>query len=217
MVKTASFAEKKCVIFLLKPSIKNILIEFKNSIEDYEVLIEKNVLDKVIFVKIQPSLYGVTSYNLNIFIRDYITDAEEGDPKDKGAILAILLYETAHLLRHVSCKTYQQSKNIFTPKDNLATFVIRSESGKTEKELQKEGGEPGFLAERKLFGEQITKLNDYSARLLLNHSMEDINDFQVKFKEENQKDGPSINLARGRGIYFGGLRCGVSGFSSDFL
>ena len=133
-------------------------------------------------------------------------------PRHKGAILVTLIHEIAHTLRRISCSTYSESKNIFTPKNGEFLFKIHEENEKTERSTQNERGEAGFLAEKLIFGNVVTKMNDLAAEILFNHSMNNLEDFQIQFKNKNKKlNAEFVNLARGKYVFFGNRRCGLSG------
>ena len=197
--------------FLLKPSIKEILERFKNSDRNYEDLILNKVLPNVYIIDTQPSLYGLTTYGLNIFIRNYVKDDDCQQLKERGAMLIILFYEIAHLLRRISCETRQNAKNLFTPKNNSKLFIVSQEEESTERFLKGERGEAGTLAEYLLFDSTITTINDSSAEILLNHSMKDINNFRLNFFKRNKTLKETIYLGRRKNLCFSNLRCGLSG------
>ena len=180
--------------FFLKPSIKEILERFKNSDREYEDLILNNIFPNVYIIDTQPSLYGLTTYGLNIFIRNYLKDDDCQQLKEQGAMLIILFHEIAHALERISCETYQSAKNVFVPENNKELFRISQKEQTTEKDFTEERGKAGFLAEYLLFDTTITTINDRSAEILLNHSINDIKQFQEEFLMSNTISVENISL-----------------------
>ena len=196
--------------FFQKPSIKEILIGFKDSERTYEDLILNKILPNVYVLDTQPSLYGLTTYGLNIFIRDFVKGKSGKLLKEMGAMLATLFHEVAHALRRISCETRLNAKVLLTPKDGNSLKDFRVEE-KTEKELSDLRGEAGFSVEEQLFGYRLTSINDRSADVLLGHSMNNLSDFQRHFLELNSSQVDSIYLGRSENEFFTNRKCGLSG------
>ena len=161
-------------------------------------------------LKTQPSLYGLTTYGLNIFIHDFVKGRSGYLWKEMGAMLATLFHKVAHALRRISCETRLNAKKLLTPKEGNS-FIDFPVEEKTEKELSGLRGEAGFSAEELLFGYRLTSINDRSADILFSHSMNDLNDFQRHFFECNSSQTDSIYLGRSENEFFTNRKCGLSG------
>ena len=199
---------------IVNPVVKNILITYLPIIDqEFERTIESLALERTFIIKMQPSLYGLTTYNGNIFLSSFqrqLSNINQNSPAEiKVAILLKLLHELAHLLRRSNCQSFKDSKNRFTPKNN-AGFMTHKEERKTENALTESRGESGEQLEILLLGENYSHINREAALYFLEGNFSKEN-FKEEFKIKNESKINYIFMAKSKTEQqMGGLKCRVS-------
>ena len=219
--------------FIMNPFINNKLLKYcPKSINLTRESLD-NILQNVYILKIQPSIYGLTTYNGNIFISNFglkfksinpkviipeeinleeikleESESEIIKPEQKVAILLTLFHELAHLLRRSDCEKFMNAKNRYTPKNNEG-FIEHEERGLTENQIQVNRGEAGIELEIKIFDESLKSINRLAAEYLLSKPFED-EDFLKKLKIKNAEKANTIYMGKTSDYLAGGIKCGFS-------
>ncbi|OMJ91203.1 hypothetical protein SteCoe_6271 [Stentor coeruleus] len=196
--------------FFNEEIIVEILSEFCENIQ----LVKSHILEglnRVYITALMPSLHGLTTYNLNIFIKDYRDNIRDNiNDVHKGATLITMFHELSYFLRRCESKTLLESRSKYTPEKNSGyeNFKIK---GMTEWEIFHSREESGGKSEMKLFGETLSSINEMAGKFLLNGNFSSIDQFKTMFFNENKKPGLRISMLKGMNyVSFTGLRCGVS-------
>ncbi|OMJ65456.1 hypothetical protein SteCoe_38185 [Stentor coeruleus] len=169
-------------------------------------------LNRAYITKLIPSLHGLTTYNLNIFIKDYRAEVRKNmNNAEKGATLITIFHELSHFLRRYDSQTLLELRSKFTPNKSGClgeTEVI----GMTEWEIANLRGESGEKSELELFGEPLISINEDAGSFLLQGNFPSLEEFKARFFEENKKDSARVSMIRGSDtrVFLQGLRCGVS-------
>ncbi|OMJ79725.1 hypothetical protein SteCoe_20204 [Stentor coeruleus] len=197
--------------FFNEDLITGILMQFsKNNLSIKNQILEG--LDRTYITKLIPSLNGLTTYNLNIFIKDYQTDIKtEMNDAVKGAILITLFHELSHFLRRNDSRTLSESRSRYTSKNN-SNFEELNVDNKIEWEIFESRDESGEKSELELFGKTLRSINVYAGAFLLQGNFSSIEEFRAIFFKENKKGGLSVSMTKGSSdlVVFKGLCCGVS-------
>ena len=199
---------------ILNSVVKEALLHFLPSDhQKFEETIDRLALERTYILKIQPSLNGLTTFNGNIFLSSYgkeLSEISQELPAEfKAAILLTLLHELAHLLRRIDCRNFQDSKNIYNPKDNTG-FKTHMEERKTENGLTNIRREYGAEIEVVLVGGNLEHINRKAAEYFLEGDFID-EGFKQKLMEKNKSVRNSVFLAKSKvDVFMGGRRCGVS-------
>jgi hypothetical protein len=200
--------EEEFRVFIFHPNVKKILLTYLPESLNFDETINNVILPRVYILKLQPSLYGLTTYNGNIFLTDFDSNLNRLSPKHKAGILLTLLHEIAHCLRRADCVDYSQSKNRYSPETNKG-FEDHEEEGKTENEIQSSRGECGSDFEFKFLGELIDSINEEAAVYLLTQDLEDLNSFRQILKKKNEGGRNRLYLGKSKQS-FTGVKCGFN-------
>ncbi|OMJ93703.1 hypothetical protein SteCoe_3267 [Stentor coeruleus] len=159
----------------------------------------------------QPSLYGLTTFNQKIFISPFNKSLNPRNSDSQAAMLLTIFHELAHYIRRLNCKTYADARAIYTPKNDKTQR--EDVTGMSEYDYMSSRGEAGDDTEIQLLGRKIESINKSAGNFLFEGDSNDIKSFQVHLLNENKKENESRtpmgknNLHR---VSFFGLRCGVS-------
>ena len=166
----------------LRPIIESILPE---PLTLDQVL--EDIRNRIYMVGIFPGSYGMTSFNLNI----YIGEIGSGDELVCAAVsLVVFIHELGHYIPRLTCRSYQDIKDQNTPPNSQ------------EPDAQK--GERVFDLEKKVFGMQIERLSRNASSFLFDnrHYSDTIQEFQNKFAIANSlENGTVYEMNRGSGFF----------------
>ena len=182
-----------------------------------------DIFDRIYLIDIQPSSYGLTTYNGNIFISRFLSDetvclsGSIEERKDaslgmsaerKGAILITILHEMGHALRRYDCINFKQSKNRYTPKNDCFDFADRVDEKNTENQFEEKRGEAGYNLELSVLGEPTVRINEDAANYLFTMPFDNPK-FRKVFHAKNKSTARFICLAKSRSNFCltGGVKC----------
>ncbi|OMJ79610.1 hypothetical protein SteCoe_20340 [Stentor coeruleus] len=179
---------------------------FKKHFEISELipLFEERVFPKIFLLKTQPSIHGMTSYDMIIYINCNVVTFTNSILW-QGAVLVVLFHELAYFLTRINLKTRKAVRNSMTPRFEGFKLVFKENPNPVPEKNNR--GEAGFRLEFQLFGERISRINAEAAEVFLNiDQYTNITEFRKTFYDKNQNDSDFISLARDTDE-FTGVKC----------
>ncbi|OMJ65365.1 hypothetical protein SteCoe_38371 [Stentor coeruleus] len=204
--------------FFMEASIffnQDIIIEILSQFYQNTLLVRDKIsegLNRVYITKLMPSLNGLTTYNLNIFIKDFrAANNKKMNNAEKGATLVTMFHELAHFLKRYDSKTLLESRSKCAPKSN-ADFEQSETLNKSEWEISDFRRESRIKLKFDLFESNLSSINEHAGSYLLQGNFSSLVEFRARFIEENKKYSERVIMTNGSTdcIVFTGLRCGVS-------
>ncbi|OMJ76524.1 hypothetical protein SteCoe_24101 [Stentor coeruleus] len=185
------------------------LDEIANSAEFANIITK--ALNRVYVLQMQPSLYGLTTFNQKILVSPFYISLKPPKSDSQAAMLLTIFHELAHYIRRINCKTYADSRAIYTPKNDK----IQKEdlSGMSEYDYIYSRREAGNDAELQLLGKKMETINESAGNFLFEGDLSNLENFQIQLFNENKKKGESktnIGKSNFHSVSFFGLKCGVS-------
>ncbi|OMJ65477.1 hypothetical protein SteCoe_38142 [Stentor coeruleus] len=188
--------------------LKQDLNEKNKYIKDFEAFIE-DALSRTYILQMQPSLYGLTTFNKKIFINPFDISLKPSAIEKEAAILLTIFHELAHYFRRINCLTYADVRAIYTPKnENIKRDDVSSMS---EYEFMNKKGEAD--AELQLLGRRIITINKSASKFLFEGDLNDLEYFRDQLFKENEKVEEQriyVGKSNFQVIELFKLKCGVS-------
>ena len=175
--------------------IEEELRKFSNPVGDIQAIYNNEILPNIYLGNLYPETTGYATQNRRIFIKDYSRKNRDTSDSARGAIFIVLLHQTSHFIRRLSCNTREDWRRERTP---------------PEEGNPSERGEAGFKLEKILFGSRVNFINDAAARFLSDHICMELEQFKAEFMSINvQEDGHTTTINRSAWGAFKGVKCPI--------
>ena len=182
------------------PPIKEALEAFFNNPYDIKAFL-KEMENRIYLLNIFPGSYGMTSYNLNIYIG--IRNGFD-DITTTASYIVTLIHEFGHVIPRYFCRQFKDIKKTKTPpKNNI--FTLRNSSNQVVQTILS-CGEGGFNVEEMFFGKRVEGLSLEACRFLIDAKKypKSLTEFRQRFLELNVESDYIIEMNRPANSTFGG-------------